>query len=228
MSSQPTAQPEPSARRREQRRPEDRPADRRRRADDPAVVHRLLPCHDPPPVRGPDGGGAPYAAPAVDHDAGGDARAPRVRRGRLVQRAAGRQRAGPALGHGGLGGRLRLGLAQRPRRHPGAAHRLFDDAVAASERILDEVLGETPPPGAGVLDRPTVRPGRRGQIPCAGSWCTWWRSTPGTRGTPTCCARPWTARRTYSRAAQTAQSRSTRTRRPRAHPEPEKPPTGRC
>jgi uncharacterized damage-inducible protein DinB len=41
---------------------------------------------------------------------------------------------------------------------------LFDDAVAASERILDEVLAEVPPPGAGVLDRTTARPGRNGHI----------------------------------------------------------------
>jgi uncharacterized damage-inducible protein DinB len=41
---------------------------------------------------------------------------------------------------------------------------LFDDAVAASERILDQVLGEAPAPGAGVLDRLAVRRGRRGQI----------------------------------------------------------------
>jgi uncharacterized damage-inducible protein DinB len=41
---------------------------------------------------------------------------------------------------------------------------LFDGAVAASERILDQVLGETPADGAGVLDRTSVRPGRRGHI----------------------------------------------------------------
>jgi uncharacterized damage-inducible protein DinB len=41
---------------------------------------------------------------------------------------------------------------------------LFDDAVATSERILDKVLTETPPPGAGVLDRSAAREGRRGQI----------------------------------------------------------------
>lgn len=41
---------------------------------------------------------------------------------------------------------------------------LFADAVADSERILDQVLLETPAPGTGVLDRPAARPGRRGQI----------------------------------------------------------------
>lgn len=42
--------------------------------------------------------------------------------------------------------------------------RLFDDAVATSERILDQVLAETPAPGAGVLDRTAARKVRRGQI----------------------------------------------------------------
>ena len=41
---------------------------------------------------------------------------------------------------------------------------LFDDAVAASERILEDVLAETPPPGTGALDRNAAREGRRGQI----------------------------------------------------------------
>jgi uncharacterized damage-inducible protein DinB len=41
---------------------------------------------------------------------------------------------------------------------------LFDEAVAASERILDRVLDQAPVPGAGVLDQTTVRPGRRGPI----------------------------------------------------------------
>ncbi|MFC8798423.1 DinB family protein [Promicromonospora sp. NPDC057138] len=40
----------------------------------------------------------------------------------------------------------------------------FDDAVAASERILDQVLGETPAPGAGVLDRTAARGGHHGRM----------------------------------------------------------------
>ncbi|GAB2484637.1 DinB family protein [Promicromonospora xylanilytica] len=42
--------------------------------------------------------------------------------------------------------------------------RLFDDAVAASERILDHVLAETPAPGKGALDRTAARAGRMGQF----------------------------------------------------------------
>lgn len=41
---------------------------------------------------------------------------------------------------------------------------VFDGAVAVSERILDQVLAEAPPSGAGALDRIAVRAGRRGPI----------------------------------------------------------------
>lgn len=41
---------------------------------------------------------------------------------------------------------------------------LFDDAVAASERILDAALDRAPAPGAGVLDQTTARPGRSGHF----------------------------------------------------------------
>lgn len=41
---------------------------------------------------------------------------------------------------------------------------LFDGAVVVSERILDEVLAETPAPGAGVLDRIAAREGHGGPI----------------------------------------------------------------
>jgi len=40
---------------------------------------------------------------------------------------------------------------------------LFDDAVAASERILDEALGRTPEPGADALDQRAVRAGHGGR-----------------------------------------------------------------
>jgi hypothetical protein len=71
----------------------------------------------------------------------------------------------------------------------------YDAEVARSEASLDEALAH------GDLDQTARRSRGDGQSRhCAGSCCTWSRSTPGTPGTPTCSGSPSTARWTSESA----------------------------
>jgi hypothetical protein len=48
----------------------------------------------------------------------------------------------------------------------------------------------------------------RGRSRCARCWCTWWRSTPGTTATPTCCASGSTGGWASSRQARVQSRRA--------------------
>ena len=109
--------------------------------------------------------------------------------------AAGRRSRGPNRSRGSGPRALRLGLAgggglQWGRRAGGRSGRRGWRHSPGRRRRTDWRAE-----GAAALDRTHSAWGRSGlPRPCAGCWCTWSRSTRGTTGTRTCCARPSTAR----------------------------------